>query len=273
MMLHPCHRRKVLHSRSVCITCVVVAVCLCLSACGSPAFRAELRGGSLDISGDVGVTVGSGRAGAGSSAAALGLDAETYVEPIVSLDWEDWHVTLRGFDIDYSGTGTAQAAIDFGPGPGIMGSEPVATDVGLVLVTTNAVYDFISTDTFDFGMGIGLGWLDYDFKTESLTDGESLGTDDYLPFAFPTLRAVGNIDRLELGLLASAIVWDYEDEELSYYDVEALAGYRLFEDGVDGSLSIGWRFLGVDYEYSDRGSRVFVDAGFNGPFVSFAVRF
>ncbi len=66
--------------------------------------------------------------------------------------------------------------------------------------------------------GLGVGWLDYDLKVQSLMDGESLRTDNYLLFAFPTLRAMGNIDRFQLGLLANGAFWDYDGEELSYYD-------------------------------------------------------
>ena len=56
-------------------------------------------------------------------------------------------------------------------------------------------------------------------------------------------------------------------------DVEAHAGYRLFDENWTGMVSVGWRLLSFDYEYSESGSRVFADAALHGPFVSFAVTF
>ncbi len=249
---------------------------LLAGACGTATLRPEVRGGAFDISGDVGVSVGSGRAGAGSSASALGLDTEGYAEPKLDVDWEgeDWHVSARGFFVGYSGSGTAQAGISLGPGPGIGVNEPVRSDVDLTLLRTSVVHDMVGwRDDVDVGVGAGFGWFFYDLDVQSLAGPGSVGTDSDLPFGFLTMRFRMDHERFEFGAEASGILWDYEDEELSYYDVEAHAGYRLFDKNWTGMVSVGWRLLGFDYEYSAGGSRVFADATLHGPFVSFTAEF
>jgi hypothetical protein len=252
---------------------LTAACALVAPACSTlTAVRPELRLGALDVSGDLGVSAAGGAIQAGSSWSALGLDDERYVEPVLDVDWDDWHVEARGLTIDYGGTGTAQAAINFGGG-GISVSEPVATDVDLGLATASAVYDVLGTDAVDVGLGAGVGWLDYSLDVRSLQTSNSVATDNDLPFAFLTLHLSKDIDLFELRVAANGVVWSNDAEELSYYDVDARAGYRLFGYGANGVVSIGWRFLGIDYQYDDRGRRTFVDADFNGPFASFIVEF
>ena len=142
---------------------------------------------------------------------ALGLDTEGYVEPKLDLDWEDWHVSTRGFFAGYDGTGTARAGISLGPGPGSGINDSVRTETDLTLVRASAVYDVLSRkrDDVDLGVGAGFGWLLYDFDVRSLTGPGRVATDGDLPFAFLTVRGRVDLERFELAAEASGILWEY----------------------------------------------------------------
>jgi len=234
--------------------------------------RAELRGGALDISGDLGVSVGAGRLGKGSSADSLGLERSGYVEPRLGFDWERWHAQIGGFTTEFKGTGTTQTALGIGPVIGV--NNPVDTEVNISMITADGIYDLIKSDVVDVGLGAGVGWFLYDLQVQSLSSPARVNTGNDVPLVFLAGRLAKDVGRFELRLEGKGIYLDTGGEKISFYDADARAGYRLIDaESWGGIVSLGWRFLGVDYEYTDLGARVFADLDFNGPYLSFIAEF
>ena len=67
----------------------------------------------------------------------------------------------------------------------------------------------------------------------------------------------------------------YEGTHLSYLEVDARAGYRIFgdADSLAGTLFLGYRFLDVEYEDDKSQSDLTINVQLNGPYLGFELAF
>jgi hypothetical protein len=246
---------------------------LVTAGCATPEIGLVPRVGSLDIDGDFGTSAGSGAFVSKSSASALGLDEETAFQPRVDLDWTDWHMSVNATQVEFSGDGTVQRTLNL-PGQQFTAGTPVSTEWDFGLYTASLVYDLIPAEDIDIGFGAGVGLLDYDISAQSRTTSAKASTDDNLPFAYLTARVAREIGRFAFLAQVSGAGIDWDDEDISFFELDLSAAYRLFSTKkIEGSVMAGYRMISVDYEWEDGGSKVEADADFDGPYVGFILRF
>lgn len=264
------HSREVNRKPFICYLLVVFM--FLAGGCSKPILTPHIRVGSLDISGDLGVK--GGVASGTASADSLGLDKDNAVfEPRVDLDWEHLHVTFEMFQSAYSGDGTADAALDFGDGKGIAAGVPVSSQMNINLYNLEATYDIVPIRFMDISLGLGVGAVDYDIELDSSIGPGVFSTSDTLPFGYLTGRLAKQFKRLTVSVLLRGVDVEYQDEKLSYFDFDLSGSYLLHEKGgrFQTRLAVGYRYLRVDYSYEAQGGKTFIDADFDGPYVSFSV--
>ena len=68
--------------------------------------------------------------------------------------------------------------------------------------------------------------------------------------------------------------WNSGDEDLAYYEIDALATVRVFRhEGTEGRILGGYRWIDVDYEYDYRSSTTELNSTFQGPYIGFMISF
>jgi hypothetical protein len=248
------------------------------AGCSMPSIALVPRVGQLDVEGDFSVSESAGGGALKVETSAdedeLGLDDETVFQPRIDLDWDDFHIWINAMRPEYSGNGELTTDLTIF-GQTFTAGTPVSSDWEFGYYTVSAVYDIIPTgDAVDIGIGAGVGMITWDVEIASRTAPLRRSTDDDLGFAFLTARVATEISRFALlGQISGASV-DWDDEDISFFEVDLSGGYKIFDTkSCDGTVLAGYRFLNVDYEWEDGGSEVEVDADFYGPYLGFMLRF
>lgn len=255
---------------------IVFLSALLLASCGMPRIGPMARVGNLDIDGDLTLKGGAGPLAirSSTSASSLGLDDETVFQPRVDVDWDDLHLTMNGFQTEYSGDGAVQSTLSLG-GQIINIGTPVRSDWDIGFYTVQAMYDILPIEVVDVGIGGGVGYLEYDVDIQSKTSSSFIASDDELPFAFLSLRAAKEFGPFEAIGILNGLGIELGDEDFTYYEADVSASYRLFGgDKRQGHVVLGYRLLSMDYEYKDRGRKVKVDdVELKGPYIAFKLYF
>jgi hypothetical protein len=252
----------------------IIAITCMVAGCGIPTVSPMIRVGEMDIDGNFNILGGGGIVGASSDANSLGLEEETLVMPRLDIDWGNLHLTGSAIQAEYDGSGIVEGTLNLGGVTIPLGTD-VTSDFDFDMYTAYLTYDLLPVDfLFDLGIGGGVGYLDYDVAIQSTTGPERITSDDDLPFGFLTARVAREIGRFEIVALVSGLGIEFDDDDLSFYDLDAYAGFRLFGEGrIQGHVMVGYRAIGIDYEWEDDGRDVDADADFQGPYVGFKLRF
>ena len=75
---------------------------------------------------------------------------------------------------------------------------------------------------------------------------------------------------------ATWITGEFDNEDITYFNVDASVGYRFFGGGderLGSSLRVGYQLYDVDYEYSDQGGRSNADVQLDGFYAALSLRF
>jgi hypothetical protein len=249
-----------------------LVVVLMGAACSAPSVRARALVNYLELDGDIGTSVGP--LSNENSLDALGLDnPETIIVPRVGLNWSTIHVSFEGFQTEFSGSGVAEATLDLGGTP-ITAGEPVDSEFDLGLYQSRFVWDFLPDPLQDLGLGIGVGYLDYEVKVASKTGPGIISGGDGLPFAFLTGRAAKAIGDFEVLVLAGGGAIKIDDESYNYIDLEAILTWAFWDEGqATAELVIGYRYLRYEYEFdAGTGGEFDIDATLDGPVVGVSVK-
>jgi hypothetical protein len=265
------------HASSKCkwmLVSTILTLAEFISGCGIPTVSPMIRVGELDIDGDFNITGGGGALSAASDMNALGLDEETALQPRVDVDWGNLHLAVSGLWVDYTGDGAVRGTLELG-GNIIPAGTPARTDLEMDFYTGYITYDLLPIDfLFDLGVGLGVGYLDYDLAIQSKTSPARISSDEDLPFGFLTARVAREIGRFEIVGMVSGLGVEFDDADISYYEVDAFAGFRLFGEGrIQGNLIAGYRAIGLDCEWDDQGRNLDADVDFQGPYIGFKLRF
>jgi hypothetical protein len=253
---------------------MLIAMAGLIMGCGIPTVSPMIRVGEMDIDGDFNVLGGGGVVGASSDANSLGLEEETVLQPRVDVDWGNLHLVGSAIQAEYDGSGIVEGTLSLG-GITIPVGTAVESDLDFDLYTGHLIYDLLPIDfLFDVGVGVGAGYLEYDVAVQSAASTARISTNSDLPFGFLTARVSREIGRFEVVGMLSGLSFEFEDDDLSFYDLDAFAGFHLFGEGrIQGTVIAGYRALGIDFEWEDEGRDIDADAKFQGPYVGFKLRF
>ena len=113
---------------------------------------------------------------------------------------------------------------------------------------------------------------DMAIRVQRLADDEMQGRAPSSPGETTAINYIR--DQFEAVALVSGASVDWDDEDLSYYDVDVFAAYSLFGgDRLSGDIMLGYRAVGVDYEYTHDGGKVHTDIDLDGPYLGFKLVF
>lgn len=248
-----------------------IACSLLIMGCSTPGVLIMPRVGSLDIDGKLKFESGALTSSADDSD--LDLDEDSVFQPRVDLNWEDLHISASGTWAEYSGTGTVNRSLSFG-GNTINFGTPVHTELDLNLYTLNLVYDVLPNEFVELGLGGGAGYVAYDADIRATAGTNRIETDEDMPFIFLAARVAKEIDPLFFLAYIHGASWNSGDEDLAYYEIDALATVRVFRhEGTEGRILGGYRWIDLDYEYDYRSSTTELNGTFQGPYIGFMISF
>ena len=138
-------------------------VTLLLVACSAPKrYEATVRGGALELTGDLALK--SERVSAGAADLSLGRDfvPEARLESV----WDRTHTWIAGIAGTYSDTIPLSAQIEVGNGKVLERGNPIDTDFQFMLLTAGFSYDLLQTEYFDVGLGLAAGVFRYRVRVE-----------------------------------------------------------------------------------------------------------
>jgi len=252
--------------RRPCLLLVLTLAALLGSCNVVPSLSATPRLGTLELDGDL--SISSSGSSASGDMEDLGFDDDGAVfEPRVDLAWGPIDLIATAYDAAYAGSGTADVTFDLG-GVTINTGEDVDSELDLRGLALLATWDLVPTDFVDVGLGLGVQALDIDAAMTSQTSGDTIETDESVPFPVVAARAAVQISDLTISAVGSGVSVETNDVDATYYDVDLMASWT-FERflGFHGALVAGWRQIALDAEYDDDGSDVVLDFSISGPFV------
>jgi hypothetical protein len=255
---------------------LVVALLLALAcvSCSTPGVSLGPRAAWLVIDGNVGAASTGNVVSTDSSTDDLGLDSSVVFAPRASLDWSPIHVTVSALMAGYSGDGEATGRLSLGDIEIEAGTD-VETDLSMDLLTGSIVYDILPIPEVELGIGLGVGSVWYDLSVQQKGSSEEVSQDGILPIAFLTARAAADLGPVSVLGTVSGISIEFEDDDVSFIEVDLSAGYRVFgEDSmVEGRIMAGYRYVDFDYTYRGSRGRLEADLTLQGPYVGFDLVF
>jgi len=241
---------------------------LLAAACTAPRVRLIPRYASLEVEGTVEIEPRSSPVNLKNDLDDLGInDPEDAFLPRVDLDWERFHVIALGYDVDWRGDGVAEADLELGNGEIITVGTPVTSEIDYSITTANFFYDFFPRLPFELGLGIGVGFLDYDVSVEDRAGSAEVSTSEELPFGCLAMRIAKPIGNFELNLFLQGVEFEYDDDEYLYWGGEAAVIYEFSSKRVGVGAMLGYSFQHVELTYTSHGTTTEAKADLSGPFV------
>jgi len=242
------------------------------AGCSAPTLDVMPRVGSFDLDGHFGITADPagaipvadmGTAGIGKDDAYVGLRADIDVGSPV------WYLSAQRT----SHGGSGNLATTLSSGADEVGPGPVTSDVDIGLYQAGVTFDMVPIDMVDVGLGLGITTVDLDAVMTDGNDGDSISVDRTLPVPVIALRGGLELGDFEVTALLSGFEISLDGNEVSFFDLDALATYQLFglDDRLAGSLGLGYRKTNLGVEYEDDDDRVDADFRFDGPYLTFVL--
>jgi hypothetical protein len=232
-----------------------------LPSCGAPSASVTPFIASVGIDGDLAVGDGAGTSVA-SNFDDLGLDDnEAVVGGIVRLNFAGAELSLAGYGVDFSGTGTATGDFEY-QGSVISAGTDVASDISLDTARALFTWDIIPLDGLDLGLGFGATLLDLDLRLQEIGGaGTTITSEELIPVPLLAARAAWTWGLVDLRADAGGLVIEYDESEASIFDIGVSASVDLF--GV-GDLVVGYKTMKIDAEYSDNDALIDTDLDLDG---------
>ena len=241
-----------------------------LGSCGLPKAGFTPRFVTFDIEGDLLVSEGGATLASDVETMGFSEDSNSFA-PRADFEWGAFELTLAHSSTDHSGTGVADASLEFGGGDVILPGENIQNDFELGLTELIMTWDLIPGDTIDFGIGFGATLADVDLTITSLDNpGIEYDTDESLPIPMIAGRLGVELGDFNAEALVSGLSVDVDGDKATVIDVDLGLRYNLVDLGgqVMGALTLGYRSFDLDVEYDDEdsGEEVDIDIGFSGPY-------
>jgi hypothetical protein len=224
----------------------------------------------MDIEGDILVSDTGATVAADIESLGFQKDSGSFA-PRGDFEWGAFELTIADSSTTHSGTGVADASLEFGGGDIILAGEAVQTDFELGLTELIMTWDVIPGDSVDVGIGFGVTLADVDMNIASLDNpGIEYSTDEALPIPMLAGRLGLELGDFNFEALVAGLSVDVEDDSVTVVDMDIALRYNLIDLGgeVMGAISAGWRSfdLGLDYD-EDTGEAVDINIGFSGPYI------
>ena len=240
-----------------------------LGSCGLPKAGFTPRYLTFDVEGDLLVSDTGASIAADVETMGFSKDSSSFA-PRADFEWGAFEMTLANSSTDHSGTGVADATLEFGGGDVISPGENINNDFNLGLTELIMTWDLIPGDTVDFGIGFGATLADVDLTVTSLElSGEEYETDESLPIPMIAGRLAIELGDFNAEALVSGLSVDVDGDKATVIDMDLGLRYNLVDIGgqIMGALTLGYRSFDLALEYDDDGGeKVDIDIGFSGPY-------
>ena len=252
---------------------VLGAVALLATACNTvPDFGVTARYGPMELDGEFGVS--SAPVVTTTSTESLGIEEDSgVISPRVDVSWLALDVWGSYYSAQFEGIGRIDADMDLG-GATIAAGEPTETRFDLSLGTSGITFDLVPGDTFDLGIGVGFGYIDWDAEVTSLTDSEVIASNETFFMPLGAVRAAVAWSSLELTVVVTGFGINVEDDEAEIFDGDAALSWRFVSAGpMEGELVVGYRLTKVDALYDSSDSQIDADFEVSGPYAGLTIAF
>jgi hypothetical protein len=241
------------------LTALIASVTL--PSCGAPSASVTPFIASVGIDGDLAVGDGAGTSVA-STFQDLGLDDnEAVVGGIVRLNFAGAELSVAGYGVDFSGTGTATGDFEY-QGSVISAGTDLASDISLDTARALFTWDIIPLDGLDLGLGFGATLLDLDLRLQEIGGaGTTITSKELIPVPLLAARAAWTWGPVDLRADAGGLVIEYDESEASLFDIGVSASVDLFKVG---NLVVGYKTVKIDAEYSDNDALIDTDLDLDG---------
>ncbi|MFT4711190.1 MAG: hypothetical protein ACI9D0_001951 [Bacteroidia bacterium] len=240
-----------------------------LGSCGLPKAGFTPRFVTFDVEGDLLVSEGGASLASDVETMGFSKDSNSFA-PRADFAWGAFEMTLAHSSTDHSGTGVADASLEFGGGDVILPGENIESDFELGLTELIMTWDLIPGDTVDFGIGFGATLADVDLTITSLDNpGIQYETDESLPIPMIAGRLAIELGDFNAEALVSGLSVDVDGDKATVIDMDIGLRYNLVDIGgeVMGAITLGYRSFDLELEYDDDGGEaVDIDIGFSGPY-------
>jgi len=240
---------------------IALIASVALPSCGAPSASVTPFIASVGIGGDLAVGDGAGTSVA-SNFDDLGLDDnEAVVGGIVRLNFGGAELSLSGYGVDFSGTGTATGDFEY-QGSVISAGTDVDSDISLDTARALFTWDIIPLDGLDLGLGFGATLLDLDLRLQEIGGaGTTISSEELIPVPLLAARAAWTWGLVDLRADAGGLVIEYDESEVSIFDIGVSASVDLFGNG---NLVVGYKTMKIDAEYSDDDALIDTDLDLDG---------
>jgi hypothetical protein len=251
---------------------LVSCAALLLSACQVvPIVGLTPRYGPVELDGEIGVS--SQSTVVTSTTDALGIEEDDGVlSPRVDFSWGGFDTWASWYDARFAGTGTAEGQIDLG-GTVIAAGEPTDSELDILLGTSGLTYDFVPGETFDLGVGLGVGYVDFDANITSLTSGESVQSAESFFMPLGAVRAAWAFSTFELSAVVTGFAWKVDEDEVEVFYGDAKLSWKfLHAVDMQGGLVVGYRLTSVSANYEQDDSTFDTELDFAGPYAGLTIQ-
>ncbi len=249
---------------------LTLALNLALAACATPSFDVQPRYGRPEISGTAGAT--SGGVGGSADLEQAGLEDDEALSARVDLDFGSAHLIGLADAPQFEGSGTLDVSVSDGTNT-IAGGAPVDSKLDLAHYDLALVFDLIPGDTFELGLGFGAAYFDLDFRFEESGTGTIVASEEQVPVPFLALTGAVWLGPVELAAFAGGMEYTYDNDTLSFLDLDAYARCKLFGGHrlLRTSLVVGYRLTQFELDYDDANTQIDTDFTIQGPYVGLEV--
>jgi hypothetical protein len=254
---------------------LAASVGLIAPGCALPTADLMARGGLLDIQGDIELTSLGGTPQGSTSVENLGLGEEGSFQPRIDVNWRSLHLTVNGFQVDYSGSGAVTEPLQLDSLPAINVGELVRSSMDFQFLAGDVYWDPLPIPLVDVGIGVGVARLDYNIDIQSQSSPGEVFADGETGFGYLGLRGATEIGPLGVILLAKGFSYSFENEDINFVEVDGTASFRIFGGGsrLQGHIFAGYRYLYLDYEFETLSTDFRLkDFTLSGPYLGFDLR-
>ena len=136
----------------------------------------------------------------------------------------------------------------------------------------SAVFDILPRVLIEVGIGAGVGLFSSRLDVQSLIGAENISTSvSDAPFGFLSARIAKRILGFEFVATGDGLGYDFEGNDLLYYDADLRAGYTLFSRGLDWTVLVGYRLHHFEVQYDDQGGEFETKIDLSGPYLGLSI--
>lgn len=247
---------------------LIVLALLPFAACAAPQLEITPHFGTSKLSGDVAVSTGSVAATTGIDD--IGLDGSESTPGVrVDAKWGSPHLSVSLEQTKYSGSGATTVDLTQGSTT-IPAGTNVDSDFDLTYGNALITFDFLPTDMFELGIGLGVEAAKLKTELNATTLNRSISTDESVPIPVLAARAGVNFGKFSIDGTISGIKIDYSGDNLEFYDLDLRARWQAFEHA---HFLVGYRRWDVNLDYEDGSDNVKLDVVSAGPYFGVVIAF